>query len=506
MSKILLSWLGMTDIRSYQESGQGGLGPVAAALKVRGYRQIYILSDFPKTLTQSYLKWLHTIRDVKISHQLITLKDAMDFTGIYEAAKALANKVRTHHPTDEMVFNLSPGTPAMAAVWILLAKTRFPGTELIESSRQDQKGNFHVRTASVGFDISAEPILDMLWDQKENVNLLRKLLPEKTPNFNEILHKSKAMERVIILARRAAKQNVPVLLLGESGTGKELLANAIHKESTRSAKQFKPINCGAISPSLIESELFGHVKGAFTGAENKKRGVFDLANKGTLFLDEIGDLSFDLQVKLLRALQENQIQPVGSEEDHKVDVRLITATHKNIIELVASGKFREDLFYRLAVAVIKIPPLRERRQDIDCLVDHFMKLINEKLSKESSFGGPKELTPNARIALRNYDWPGNVRELVNTLTRIALWHPSQKISKQAVLDSIITIHSKANSDILNRPLGSTFNIVDVINEVARHYLTRALKESGGNKTAAASLVGLPSHTTFTNWMKRHNLD
>ena len=505
MTKILLTWLGNTDIESSQQGSGGNLGPIAGAVVDRNYKKVYILSDFSKQITGRYKKWLEDVTKAKVTVRNVKLEDPMDFGVVYKCARQLTVDVHNGHKAEDIVFDLSPGTPAMAAVWIILAKTRFPQVELIESSIQDDKGVYHVRTASVPFDISAEPIIDVLWKHDENLKLLLQSLPPKTPAFPEIIYKCEKMERVVTMARLAAIRNVPVLLLGESGTGKELLANAIYRESLIRDKSFSPINCGAIVPTLMESEFFGHVKGSFTGAVKDKLGLFRKTDGGTIFLDEIADLESSLQVKLLRVIQEKKVQPVGDEKSYEVDVRIIAATHKNLIDEVAKGNFRKDLFYRLAVAIIHIPPLRERGADINYLVGYHMAKINEEFAQQPCYNGPKKIAANAQIILRNYHWPGNVRELENTLKRAALWSPGSTIKKQDILDSIVTIKSEADSDLLNQQLGPHLNINKIIDGVAKHYLSRALRESGGNKTMASKLIGLPNHQTFTNWMKKHKV-
>jgi transcriptional regulator with GAF, ATPase, and Fis domain len=229
----------------------------------------------------------------------------------------------------------------MAAVWIILAKTRFPA-ELIQSSAK-----YGVQTASVPFDIAADFIPDLLRNSDAKLKQLSAAEPPETPEFADIIHRSQAMRRIIARARYVASRSVPVLLEGASGTGKELFARAIHKASVRREKAFVPVNCGAIPPDLVESELFGHEKGAFTGATDARPGYFENADNGTLFLDEIGELPLAAQVKLLRALQEGEVRRLGGKHAKKVDVRIIAATNRDLLEEISSGRFRADLFYRL---------------------------------------------------------------------------------------------------------------------------------------------------------------
>ena len=510
MAKILLTWLGVTDIKSSRQETGGQLGPIAGAVTERGYKHVYILSCHSKKDDSHYKKWLKSVASANVVIENVNIKHPMDFGSIYDISKKFTTELEKKYKGGELVFALSPGTPAMAAVWIILAKTLFFQAELIESSIQDDQGNYPVRTASTPFDISAERMVDMLLNRDENLKQLMFSLPPRSKDSPDIIHRCSQMKRAIALARHAAIRNVPVLLLGESGTGKELFAELIHHESlrARSTAARKPVavNCGAFSPELIESELFGHVKGAFTGAIGDKKGCFRRADKGTLFLDEIGDLNFDLQVKLLRAIQEKEITPLGSNKPAKnIDVRIIAATHKNLIEEVAKGNFREDLFYRLAVAIIHIPPLRERGKDINLLIDYYMGRINKEFAKQPDYKGPKGISPAARINLRNYPWPGNVRELENTLKRAAMWTMDPNIDRQDILDSIIPIVSKDDYNLLNRPLGPHLKVDDIIDEVVRHYLKRALKETGGNKTRASRLIGLDNHQNFTNRMKKHKV-
>jgi DNA-binding NtrC family response regulator len=231
--------------------------------------------------------------------------------------------------------------------------------------------------------------------------------------FKNLVTRSPAMERVIRLGEKAAASNIPILIEGESGVGKELVARAIQGTGERRSKPFVTVNCGAIPDNLVESILFGHEKGSFTGATEKHVGKFVEAHTGTLFLDEIGDLPLDVQVKLLRAVQEGEVDPVGARSSHKVDIRLISATHRDLLQNVKDGKFREDLFYRLNVFPIHVPPLRERRDDIPRLVQHFLA----RISPEETRGRVTRISDGALAVLQAYDWPGNIRQLENAVFR-----------------------------------------------------------------------------------------
>lgn len=296
-----------------------------------------------------------------------------------------------------------------------------------------------------------------------------------------------------------------VLIEGESGTGKELLANAVHKESLVAGGPFIPVNCGAIPETLVESELFGHTKGAFTGAAAARAGYIEEADGGTLFLDEVGELPLSTQVKLLRALQERTVVRVGSHTPTKVSVRLIAATNRNLAVEVAEGRFREDLFYRLCVVNLTLPPLRHRAGDLDLLIDRFLKLLNDELRSEG--GEQRILSQGARDALREHEWPGNVRELQNTMQRLVFLSDNTVLSCQDVHDALLPAISNASggTNLLDRSLGNGFSLREVQAEVARHYMRRALEVSGNRISRAATLIGT-TRQNFSNWMRDYKVE
>jgi transcriptional regulator with PAS, ATPase and Fis domain len=312
------------------------------------------------------------------------------------------------------------------------------------------------------------------------------------------------MDRVIGRAKRAAIRSYPVLIEGESGTGKELLAKAIHTASPRRGNPLRIMNCGAIPTELVESELFGHEKGAFTGATQARPGYFEDADEGTLFLDEIGELPLIAQVKLLRILQDDEVTRVGSTKPRRVNVRIIAATNRDLMIEVAQGRFREDLFFRLAVLVLKMPPLRQREGDLSPLIDGLLDRINESSTDEPGYQR-KKISPAARNLLLLHPWPGNVRELQNTLQRAAVWSDGDVIEADDIRESLLPFENRAgrNDEIFDRPIGQGFDLRDLIGTVARHYLQRAMETAHGNKTRAAELVGLPNYQTLTNWLERY---
>jgi len=492
--------MGSTDLRAPTEESAIGAGPIAQAAAARSFDEIVLLSDFERALVEPYLKWLRSRVSAPVRVEYRSLSGPTNFGEIYRhAVEALDGIVRTHSGAASLVLHLSPGTPAMAAVWILVAKTRFPA-ELIESSRQHG-----VRTASVPFDIAVDYLPDLLRDPDRELERLSVGLPSEAPEFSDIVFRGAPMKRLILRARRVATRSVPVLIEGETGTGKELLARAIHRASPRRHGPLVAVNCGAISPELVESELFGHERGAFTGATSRREGHFIAANGGTLFLDEIGELPKLAQVKLLRTLQEGEVVPVGRSRPQKIDVRVIAATNRSLIAEVARGHFRDDLFHRLAVAVLQLPALRERPEDLPVLIDRLLAQVNEEGREQPGYV-EKKLSAGARNLLFKHAWPGNVRELLNTLRRAAIWSSQPVLSAEELRDALLPAGEGSQREaILDQPLGDGLNLPGILSAVARHYLERALEEAQGNKTKAAALIGLPSYQTFTNWMNRYGV-
>lgn len=342
------------------------------------------------------------------------------------------------------------------------------------------------------------------YDQKAQLNHLNdevKYLREQIDNqynFGEIIGNSPLMKKIYATIKKVANTDTTVLITGESGTGKELIARAIHSNSNRSTKPIVKVNCGALNENLLESELFGHEKGSFTGALKQKKGRFELANKGTLFLDEIGDISLNLQLKLLRVLQEKQFERVGGEETLSVDVRIITATNKDLLEEVNKGNFRQDLYYRLNIVPIHMPPLRERKEDIPLLLEHFLQKIGTELRKIKC-----EFSDEAKQKMFEYNWPGNVRELENIIERALVLTESENISPVNLPFVQQMNHLKGNSEDL---FGSGIvPLQDAVDQVEKTLIQRSLRFTHGNKAAAARMLGLKSNTFFYK-LNRYNLE
>jgi Nif-specific regulatory protein len=318
-----------------------------------------------------------------------------------------------------------------------------------------------------------------LWESYEKVenekeNLKREL--KERYSIENIIGQSDRMQEVFAAVYRVAPTKATVLLRGESGTGKELVARAIHYMSPRSRGPLVKLNCASIPEGLLESELFGHEKGAFTGAIASRKGKFELANKGTIFLDEIGDLPFSLQPKMLRVLQEREFEPVGSEKTVKVDVRVITATSRNLENYVSQGKFREDLYYRLNVIPIFLPPLRDRGEDIPALIEYFLTKFNNEHARSV------RLDKSALHILMNYEWPGNVRELENTMERLVIMSTSDVITSSDLPDSLSVRRFKG--------LNKSESLISNIEEIERTNIRDALEKTGWVQAKAAKLLGI----------------
>lgn len=363
-----------------------------------------------------------------------------------------------------------------------------------------QQGAYHFLTKP----FNVEELISLVDKALDHKNLqtetiqLRQELSSKY-KFSQIIGESESIKSCLNLVERVADSESTVLVMGESGTGKELVARAIHYNSSRAKGPFIAINCGAIPSELLESELFGHVKGAFTGAVANRAGRFELADEGTLFLDEIGDLEPSLQVKILRALQEKKFEPVGSTKTISVNVRVITATNVDLERAVEEGKFREDLYYRLNVIPIQIPALRERKTDIPLLLNHFLNHFNKNKTKTLS-----GFSPEALIALVNYTWPGNIRELENLVERLSILKVTGEVTPQdlpAKYKSAAACFAETGSIELPEE-GLDFNTA--VDQFENALIIKALEKTGWNKNQAALLLRL-NRTTLVEKMKKKGL-
>jgi two-component system response regulator PilR (NtrC family) len=342
--------------------------------------------------------------------------------------------------------------------------------------------------------VLAERALEKTALEEQNV-YLRRELEGKYTFANNIIGASRKMREIFSLVERVARTSSTVLIHGESGTGKELIARAIHYESPRSAAKFLSINCGALPENLLESELFGHVKGAFTGAVREKKGLFQEADQGTLFLDEVGEMTPSMQVKLLRALQERTVRRVGGNHEEAVDVRIIAATNQDLAARIASGDFREDLYYRINVIPINLPPLRQRREDIPPLVEHFLR----KFSEQMGMGDPKRISLDAMRLLEGYQWPGNVRELENVIERAIALSPEPTLTTKDLPGQLLD-GRPAGGDAVTLP-DDGLDLEGHLERIRAELMTQALDRCGGVQTKAAELLGM-SFRSFRYYAKK----
>jgi len=315
--------------------------------------------------------------------------------------------------------------------------------------------------------------------EKENTRLKKEL--ETKYGFENFIGSSNSIQQIFSLINRVSELNVNVLVSGESGTGKELVARAVHYSGSRKDGPFIPVNCGAIPETLIESEFFGHSKGAFTGAMRDKKGLFEEANGGTIFLDEIGDLPIHLQVKLLRVLEEKKVRPLGKTESVSIDVRIISATNKNLEQEIMDNKFREDLFYRLNVIKVAMPPLRERKDDIPMLALHFLHKFAIEMDKKIT-----GISNEALEELEKYHYPGNIRELENIIARCVALETNEIIKK----DSLPKLNTEGDYIDLTDTLNAKDSIDLVLGDVEKQIIENALKSSRGNKSETAKMLGI----------------
>jgi two-component system, NtrC family, response regulator AtoC len=333
--------------------------------------------------------------------------------------------------------------------------------------------------------------------KKENNFLRERIRTIQADNrFDRMVGQSKAIQAVFELAQKVARHNTTVLITGESGTGKELIARGIHFYSERADGRLIPVNCGGIPENLLESEMFGYKKGAFTGADRDKAGLFEAAEGGTLFLDEIGELPLSLQVKLLRVLQESEVRPVGDPKTHKVDVRVITATAKNLEAEMRKGTFREDLFYRLNVMQIHLPPLRERTEDIPPLCQLFIERFNGELKKNIA-----SISPGAMSHLMKHPWPGNVRELENVIQRAVVLAEQDTLLPEHLPGSVVSGLENGHLDTLFEG----FSLKEAQRSLEKKLIVKALTETGGNRTRAARLLEI-SHPSLLSKIKTYGID
>jgi DNA-binding NtrC family response regulator len=332
--------------------------------------------------------------------------------------------------------------------------------------------------------------------KQENLLLKRDL--KDRYGFEQMIGKSRPMQEIYILIEKVGSTDSTVLITGESGTGKEMAARAVHQQGARRDHPFVSINCAALPENLLESELFGHVRGSFTGAVSDKKGMFELAQRGTLFLDEVGEMSPWTQVKLLRALQERKVRRVGGADEIPVDVRIIAATNLDLKKRIQEGKFREELYYRLNVISVDMPPLRKRVEDIPILIAHFLQKYCDKMNKR-----PKRFTPDVVGLLEGYPWPGNIRELENVIERIVAIEDRETVTVSCLPQEIVSPQKKKMET--QELFAPGFNLTQHLDEITKKYIQEALALTGGSLQKAAPLLGL-SYRTIRYLIGKYDLN
>jgi len=433
-------------------------------------------------------------------------KIAMHCTVVDSGRAAIA--AIAERPFDVVITDYKLGDDVDGMEVLRHAKSRWPECEVILiTAHGSEELVRQTLMLEKGFDYLTKPIdLEALRGlvtraaaqaQSNRQSMLIRRQLTSTEGFDNIIGRSPAMQRILKIVRQIAPTNVTVLLLGESGTGKDLLANAIHQASPRRDRRMVTLDCAGLSEGVLESELFGHVKGAFTGAIAARKGRFEYADGSTLFLDEIGEMPLTMQAKLLRALENREIVPVGSNEPMSIDVRLISATNRNLPQAVEKGDFREDLFFRLKTITLRIPPLRERREDIPFMIEKFVRVFNTQHSKHI-----ESMTPRARDILTAYAWPGNVRELRNTLESMVVLAESKELDVHDIPDEILSqVPEEKTTAIV--PLTSL--VGRTLEDLEREHIRNTLQITQGNREQAAKILGIAPRTLYRK-LKEYNLE
>lgn len=516
-TRLLAAWIGHADllanaaecgedeVKRLQKAlgtryqGQEESGPIKTLLQHETFNEVHLLNNHDAGLAKRFAKWLGC---KPVVHQ-VELTNPTDYVSIFKAADGVLARLmdRPNREAVDLCLHLSPGTPAMTAISVLLGKSRYPATFYQTHAGQ-------ARQTDIPFDLVVDFVPELLRDVDHALVRLASASPSEVRGFEHIIGESQAMRFAVGVAMKAAFHDVPVLLLGETGTGKGIFARAIHKASPRQKGPFEAVSCAAIPRDLLESELFGHEKGAFTSATERQRGAFERADGGTLFLDEIGECPLDIQAKLLHALEPQPgkgpchltFQRVGG-TTCECNVRVVAATNRDLAAEVAENRFRKDLYYRLAVIRLKLPPLRDRKTDIPRLIEHFITQINRHLDKKPGYEHKSVSDATISFAVRQ-PWPGNVRQLYNAILQAAVMADGNAIGPKDVAAASAGMPESVRPDALEYPLGNGFDLERHLQDVQRHYLIRALEEAGGVKTRAASLLGLGSYQTFDAQLKR----
>lgn len=490
----LLTWLGKTDIDNMQQDQNAAISTIA----IKNHQQfdkIVILSNAWDSHWDSYVKWLklRMLRmgrpEQDISIVRVHIESPIDYFSISKVSQKWINKLSSE--SAELFINITSGTPAMSTISVLLGKAK-NNTHFVQATPKNE-----VILADIPIDFKNE------FESSAARSLASKAVakPGKNKAFENIVAVSNKMKSVINTAKKLAPLDIPLLILGETGTGKEVITNAIHSASRRSKAAIRTVNCGALPENLADSILFGHVKGAFTGAVKDHKGLFEQADGGTLFLDEVGELTPEIQVKLLRALQQGEITRVGDDKTEIVDVRVIAATHRNLMKMVEDGDFREDLFYRLAIGVIELPALRDRIEDIEPLILDLSQELNQGAQQYSGYISKKISDKGIKFIL-SQPWLGNIRELWNTMNRAFLLSDSEVITDKDLHDSMLIRNKSEDEQPVHLALGQIVDVNQLTDKYQKKYIVAALKASGNVRKTAAKMLSLGNHQNLKNWMER----
>jgi transcriptional regulator with PAS, ATPase and Fis domain len=484
METVLLTFTGFQDPYAIGLVGEEEqAGPILSLLRAKSFHRVILFST-PKTeknttatfevLKELYPKIVVSIRD-------LPLEDPTDYTGILRGLRKHIRQVLETIPEASYSVSVSSGTPQMHACWVLLASCGEIPAKLLNVRPQRFVTKERPRVTEIDFTSREFPVVRSKLDEIQECDISGRDFYSVVDKLG-IVGDHPSIKKALEIGAALAPSISPILILGETGTGKELFAKFLHSMSERTDDCFVPLNCAAIPKELVESILFGHKRGAFTGASKDQTGKFDQADGGTLFLDEIGDIPASTQAKLLRVLEDGLVEPIGAKKPHKVNVRTIAATNQDLGKAIAQGQFRKDLYYRLSVGEIRLPPLRERKTDIPKIALHILDQVNATLKN------PKRLSPEALTRLQNHIWPGNVRDLENVIERSARLVGHEVLEADDLMISEPVTYADPLSGLPEPSKG--FSLEEYLKSARKQLILRAVEVSNGNKSEAAKLLGI----------------
>ena len=518
--RILVSWIGHNDLQGMASDlpeprqkqileqinrpSRKQKGPIRTLIEQESFAEIHLLSNGHEAQTTGeFVKWLGV--DAQVHRTAV--ENPTDYSTIFTVVDEVLAEITNRKSAAELCIHLSPGTPAMAAIWVLLGKSRYPATFF-------QSHDGRAWEEKIPFDLVVDYVPELLRRPDNSLQHLASQSPQDVEGFESIIGQSQAIRLAVGRAQKAAIRDVPVLVLGETGTGKEMFARAIHAASHRRAGPFVAINCAAMPKDLLESELFGHAQGAFTGADKPRTGAFEIADGGTLFLDEFGECGPEMQAKLLRALQpppgkgpcHRVFQRLGESRERTSNVRIVAATNRDLLAEIRANRFREDLYYRLAVISLKLPPLRERRSDVPILAKSLLDQINREFADSEPGYQPRQLTKTALAYVKRHPWNGNVRQLHSALVQAAVMSEGTEIKPRDLEASAAEQESLGQLDASSVTIGEDFSLEKHLEAIHRHFLVRAMDDAEGVVVKAARLLGIANYQTLDAQLKRLGID